>query len=232
MIEGFEKYKKVQGIAKDTIVYLRKIVKAGMTEKEIAEKAENYMKEHGVQDFWYYGVGAFVLVGKRTTISISGREYAPTDEVVRDSDIVSVDFSPEIDGFWGDFARTLTVEDGAVIGEESTNREFNEGWQADKDLHEVLMQRVEPSMTFEEVYSLLNEKITELGYENLDFNGNLGHIIEKNKDDRRYFKKGETTLLKDVDLFTFEPHIRKKGGEYGYKRENIYYFEDGNIKTL
>ena len=69
MIEGFEKYKKVQQIAKDTIVYLRKIVRAGMTEKEIVTKAENYMKERGIKDFWYYGVGAFVLVGKRTTIS-------------------------------------------------------------------------------------------------------------------------------------------------------------------
>ncbi len=223
MNKELENYKKVQRTAKDTIVYLRKEIKAGMTEREIVEKAEKYMKERGVQKFWYYGVGAFVLVGKRTTVSISGREYAPTDEVLQDSDIVSVDLSPEIDGYWGDFARTLTLE---------TNEEFNEGWQAENDLHKEFTRIVKPEMNFQEVYRLLNKKITELGYENLDFNGNLGHSIEKNKDDRRYFEKGEKTLLKDVALFTFEPHIRKKGGEYGYKKENIYYFEGENLEVL
>lgn len=232
MVEGFENYKKVQAIAKDTIVYLRKIVKAGMTEKDIVEKAESYMRKQGVQDFWYYGVGAFVLVGKRTSISISGREYSPTEEILSDSDIVSIDLSPEVDGFWGDFARTLTIENGAVVGDNSTNNEFNDGWQAEQGLHEELLRRIDQNMTFEEVYFLLNEKITELGYENLDFKGNLGHTIEKNKDDRRYFEKGEKIVLNDVDLFTFEPHIRKKGGEYGYKKENIYYFDDGEMKIL
>mgnify|MGYP001580294893 FL=1 len=232
MNKELENYKKVQRTAKDTIVYLRKVIKSGMTEREIAGMAEKYMKEHGVPKFWYYGIGAFVLVGKRTTISISGREYAPTDEALQDSDIVSIDLSPEIDSYWGDFARTLTLENGVVVGENSTNEEFNEGWKVENALHKEFTRIVKPEMAFQEVYHLLNKKITELGYENLDFNGNLGHSIEKNKDDRKYFEKGEETLLKDVALFTFEPHNRKKGGEYGYKRENIYYFECENLEVL
>lgn len=232
MIETLESYKKVQQIAKDTIVYLRGIVKTGMTEKEIVKVAEAYMNGQGVKNFWYYGIGAFVLVGKRTIISISGREYFPTDEAVGDSDLVSVDLSPEINGFWGDFARTLTIENGVVVGENSTNEEFNDGWKTEKVLHEEFMISVKPNMTFEDVYYLLNDKISELEYENLDFHGNLGHTIEKNKDDRRYFQKGEKTLLRDVDLFTFEPHIRKRDGGYGYKRENIYYFEGEEMRVL
>jgi hypothetical protein len=33
-------------------------------------------------------------------------------------------------------------------------------------------------------------------------------------------------MLGEAKFFTFEPHIRKKAGEWGYKNENIYYFND------
>lgn len=62
--------------------------------------------------------------------------------------------------------------------------------------------------------------------------GNLGHSIVKQKNDRIYIEKGNKSKLDDVALFTFEPHISISGSKYGYKRENIYYFEDGRIKEL
>lgn len=62
--------------------------------------------------------------------------------------------------------------------------------------------------------------------------GNLGHSIVRNKDDRIYIEKGNMAKLGDVNFFTFEPHISISGSKYGYKRENIYYFEDGKIKEL
>ncbi len=38
--------------------------------------------------------------------------------------------------------------------------------------------------------------------------------------------------LGDVNYFTFEPHISVTGSMYGYKRENINYFDNGAIKEL
>ena len=62
--------------------------------------------------------------------------------------------------------------------------------------------------------------------------GNLGHSIMRRKDDRIYIEKGNNKKLGDVSYFTFEPHISSEGSKYGYKRENIYYFEDGVIREL
>ncbi len=62
--------------------------------------------------------------------------------------------------------------------------------------------------------------------------GNLGHSIVKGKNDRIYIEKGNTNRLGDVSYFTFEPHISIPGSMYGYKRENIYYFENGIITEL
>jgi hypothetical protein len=62
--------------------------------------------------------------------------------------------------------------------------------------------------------------------------GNLGHSIVRKKEDRIYIEKGNRTKLADVSFFTFEPHISVSGSKYGYKRENIYYFDKEGLKEL
>ena len=38
--------------------------------------------------------------------------------------------------------------------------------------------------------------------------------------------------LGSVEYFTFEPHISVQNSKYGYKRENIYYFDNDTIREL
>ncbi|KTD86007.1 hypothetical protein UQ64_18025 [Paenibacillus etheri] len=87
-------------------------------------------------------------------------------------------------------------------------------------------------MTFEEVYLYMNGVIKQLDYINLDFSGNLGHTIEFNKDNRKYFELGNKMQLSEASFFTFEPHIKHTNGEYGFKREDIYYFRNGELFVL
>ena len=79
---------------------------------------------------------------------------------------------------------------------------------------------------------ILNEIILKAGFVNLDFMGNLGHSIVKNKNDRVYTEKGNTQRISEVKYFTFEPHISVPGSKYGYKKENIYYFQNGKPVEL
>lgn len=78
----------------------------------------------------------------------------------------------------------------------------------------------------------MNGVIKEKGFINLDFMGNLGHSIVRQKDDRIYIEKENQTCLGEVSFFTFEPHISVEGSKYGYKMENIYYFENGQLVEL
>ena len=86
--------------------------------------------------------------------------------------------------------------------------------------------------TFEKLYYHMNEFIVENGFVNLDFMGNLGHSIVKTKGDRVYIEKGNMTKLGDVKYFTFEPHISYPDSKYGYKKENIYYFDENGLMKL
>lgn len=201
---------------------------------ELRKIAEKKMTELGATSFWYWDVGAFIISGGDTALSVSGRHYKTAGKVIAENDIITVDLSPQVGNVWGDFARTIIIENGKVIP--STDRIKNEEWKngllAEEKLHGELMNFASPETTFEELYFYMNDLINQSGYKNLDFMGNLGHSIAAKKDDRIYIERGNLARLNSVEYFTFEPHIALPNGRYGYKRENIYYFEKGKLKEL
>ena len=227
-------YQAVQKIAKDTINYIKAEIRSGMSLIEVRSLCENKMRELGTESFWYYDIGAFVFSGNETTISVSGREYSTSDRMIALDDIITIDLSPQVGNTWGDYARTVIIQNGKAVqlDEEVQNEEWRAGLEVEKKLHKRMTEIVSPEMTFEELYYQMNEYICEEGYINLDFMGNLGHSIVRKKEDRIYIEKGNSARLGDVHFFTFEPHISVSGSKYGYKRENIYYFDKDGIKEL
>lgn len=227
-------YSRVQKIAKDTIEFIKTEIKPGILLSQVRSLCEEKMLELGADSFWYWDVGAFVFSGDETTVSVSGKEYSTSDRTIGSDDIVTIDLSPQIGDTWGDHARTVIIENGCVVKSvsEIENSEWREGLMMEKKLHDKMTEIVSPDMTFEDLYYQMNEYIKDEGYINLDFMGNLGHSIVRRKDDRIYIEKGNRSKLGDVDYFTFEPHISVAGSKFGYKREDIYYFENGVIKKL
>lgn len=148
--------------------------------------------------------------------------------------MLTIDLSPQWRDLWGDYARTIVLQNGRVVENltDIRNEEWKNGLLMEEKLHAELIHFARPGVTFEQLYEHMNAFITEHGFINLDFNGNLGHSIEKYKDARIYIEKGNHKVLDEVKYFTFEPHISQPGSVYGYKKENIYYFEDGQLKEL
>ncbi|MCR5249751.1 MAG: M24 family metallopeptidase [Lachnospiraceae bacterium] len=227
-------YSRVQKIAKDTIEYIKTEIMPGMSLSQVRSLCEKKMMELGADSFWYWDIGAFVFSGDETTKSVSGKEYATSERLIDPDDIITIDLSPQIGDTWGDHARTIIIENGSVVRSmsEIENDEWRNGLIMEKKLHERMKEIVSPDMSFEELYYRMNETIKDEGYINLDFMGNLGHSIVRRKDDRIYIEKGNDKRLGDVNFFTFEPHISVAGSKYGYKREDIYFFDNGSLRRL
>ncbi len=226
-MELVAEYSAVQRVAKDTMNYIKKQISPGMRLTEIRKICENRMLQLGADSFWYYNVGAFVFSGTDTVLSLSGRKYKTADIVIKPDDIITIDLSPQCNKVWGDYARTLIMQNGNIADkiEHIKNEEWRKGLLMEKMLHKKIKEFASPLTTFEELFFFMNTFISENGYVNLDFSGNLGHSIEKNKNDRIYIEKGNKTRLGDAAFFTFEPHIKRENGMYGYKKENIYCFK-------
>lgn len=201
---------------------------------KIRSICEKFMLENGADSFWYWNVGAFVFAGDETTVSVSGREYQTSKRIIGNDDIITVDLSPQNNNIWGDYARTIVIENGKVIDDvrDIHNNEWKQGLQMEQYLHQSLIEKATADMTFEELYYYINDLIFKHGFLNLDFAGNLGHSIVQNKDDRIYIEKGNKAKLSEVKMFTFEPHISTPNSKYGYKKEDIYYFKKGRLAKL
>lgn len=229
-----QSYSQIQQVAKQTIEYIKKIIKPGINLLEIRKLCEEKLLELGADSFWYWDIGAFVFAGDETTVSVSGKQYVTSDRVIENNDIITIDLSPQSGNIWGDYARTVVVENGKVVEdiELIENPEWKSGLQMEEKLHAELLCFATKETTFEELYYHMNEYIVENGFVNLDFMGNLGHSIVKSKGDRVYIEKGNMTKLGDVKYFTFEPHIAFPDSKYGYKKENIYYFDGDKLVEL
>lgn len=227
-------YKDIQKVAKETISYIKTVIKPGMNLLDVRRLCEEKMLSSGADSFWYWDVGAFVFSGDETAVSVSGREYTTSDRSIGSNDIITIDLSPQKNNIWGDYARTIIIENGVVIDrtDKIQNNEWRSGLIMEERLHKELIAFATPQTTFEELYLHINGFITENGFINLDFMGNLGHSIVKDKNDRVYTEKGNHLLLSSVNYFTFEPHISIPNSRYGYKKENIYYFSKGKLTEL
>lgn len=229
-----QSYSQIQFAAKKTVEYIKNIIKPGMNLLEIRKLCEKKLLELGADSFWYWDVGAFVFAGDETTVSVSGKQYVTADRQINNNDIITIDLSPQIGNIWGDYARTIIVENGKVVDDIDliVNQEWKNGLQMEERLHAELLSFVTKETTFEELYYHMNEFIVENGFVNLDFMGNLGHSIVKAKSDRIYIEKCNKAKLGEVNYFTFEPHIAFPNSKYGYKKENIYYFDGDRLLEL
>ncbi len=224
----------MQNLNRATIEYASTITVPGMTLVRLRELCEEYMLSHGADSFWYWDVGAFVFAGDKTAVSVSGREYKTDDHIIEPTDIITIDLSPQNNSIWGDYARTLILENGRIVKDidQIQNSEWRNGLRMEEYLHEAMLGFVNVNTTFEELFFYINDQIKARGYVNLDFLGNLGHSIVKDKRERIYIEKGNTEKLSSVEAFTFEPHISLPDSLYGFKKESIYRFRSGVPEEL
>lgn len=213
-------------------------LRPGLSEAGVARMAAEEMLSLGAEGWWYHGVAALVLAGpQRSLVSVSGREYTPREDILlgRD-DLVTIDLSPVLDGAWGDYARTIYLENGRPLlePEAPARPEFAEGYAMQLRLHRELAEWAAPDTRYEEVWQRMNALLQREGWQNLDLHSNLGHSIEDDPAKRIYLEQGSAATLGGYGKpFTFEPHICRTGGSWGFKREQIYVFDqNGRLVPL
>ncbi len=218
-------YAKVQAIAKTVLSQLAPTLTPLDSEFTIAERACSMLVDCGIVETWYYNCPALVLSGSRSRLSISGRDYVPSCEPVGQQNVITVDLSPVLKGAWGDCARTFVME-GRTFTATPAVAEFNHGLREETLLHQAMRKFVSPCTTFADLWEFASQELKQTGFENLDSHGNFGHSIANRLEDRVYIEAGNHAVLSSVAYFTFEPHIRRLNGQWGFKHEDIYYFDD------
>ena len=228
-MEELKHYQKVQNAARYTLDNVIEFIKPGVTEVDLVKKCDELQRAANVDAYWYKDLPALVLTGAHTALAISHTPYVPNDYPILNIDLVTIGLNPSIDGYCGDYARTYYIEAGVARRTPLFDQEFLAGAHAQKHLHSVLMQVAHPDMAFDEPNQIMQVEIDQLGFEQLDY---LGHGVQRDMQHLDFIAPGVTCSLGDAGFFTLEPQIRLKGGRYGFKHENIYYFNGLVLKEL
>lgn len=90
-----------------TLAELAKMIKPGVTGLDLDKRADEFIRDHGAYP-GFLGYGGFP---NSACISINSAVVhgIPTDQPLKDGDIVSVDIGVVKDGYWGDSAYTFAV---------------------------------------------------------------------------------------------------------------------------
>jgi Xaa-Pro aminopeptidase len=221
-------HRQAQDAAKAVLRDLAADIGPGDTEHSIATRAASALRRHGIRDTWYHDCPALVLLGSRSCTSVSGRDYQPGQEPVGQANLVTVDLSPSHMGHWGDCARSFAVEEGRVTSSPK-DPAFVAGILFVRRLQSAMRSFVTPQTSFHELAIWTAREIEAAGFVNLDFRGNVGHSIATRREDRLYIEDGNHRALGDVSFFTFEPHVRATRGTWGFKHEDIFFFNDAGV---
>ena len=230
MKQNLDNYRFVQAIARRVLSELERYLQPGLTEQEIAAHCRQRLVQLGATSFWYHDIAALVLVGPRTMLSVSGAHYAPTTTVVRHCDLVTIDLSPTLASAWGDCARSYIV--GRGNGNQETYQELQTGLTFEQALHGAFFAVASTGMTFSDLFEQMNSVIERADFVNLDYRKNLGHTLASTLDGRQFIERGSTVHLEEGLLFTFEPHVARRHGSFGFKYEEVYAVTSSGVELI
>jgi Xaa-Pro aminopeptidase len=226
------KYETAQAMARQTLVDIERFIHPGASEASLLADCRRLMDTRGATGYWWFDVPAVLLAGPRLRDSMEGDVYLPSDRPLAPDDMLTIDVAPEIDGYWGDCARSFFLKDGVLVRPEKSGVEQARGMAAQAALHAHLLEFAAPDMTFQQLHAEMDAKVRSLGFENLDFLRNYGHNIGRDLHARAFIDANCTVRLDSVPMFTFEPHISRPGSSLAFKYEEIYRFESGHLRLL
>ncbi len=115
-LEEIKKMTKACRIAAETLVYLEKYIKPGISTNEIDELCNDFMQTQGAVSAClnYHGYPKYTC----TSINEVVCHGVPDNTILKDGDIINVDVTAKFDGFFGDTSRMFLVGNVSQRGRE------------------------------------------------------------------------------------------------------------------
>lgn len=206
-------------LAAQTLQATGKILRSGMTTNDIDQFVHKYTLEAGATPapLGYHGFPKSVCTSVNSCIC----HGVPDGTVLKDGDIINVDVTCILDGFYGDTSATFFIGE---VSEEA--RKITEA--AQKAMFKGI-EEVRPHATTGDIGFAINKFITKLGYHAVREIG--GHGIGKVFHDEPFVpshgKKGRGPKLQPWTCITVEPMINETDAaivEYDIKGSTVKYY--------
>lgn len=211
--EEIEKLRKASLLNDKGFNYICGVIRPGMTEKEVADKLDEYMFANGAT-----GLAFDTIVG--SGVNSSQIHSIPTDRKIEENDIVLLDFGYVVDGYCSDMSRTIFIGNISDKQREIYNLVLNTQLNA--------IEKIKIGMSAKEADFLGRKFILDAG---LDYAHSLGHGIGKVVHEDLIISPKRDTILEMNMVFTIEPGVYLEG-EFGVRIEDVVLLTEKGIETL
>ncbi len=213
--EEIIKIKNAIKIADRAFSHILKIVRPGITEKEIALEIEFYMKKQGASALSFDTV---VVSGLRSSLP----HGQPTNKKIKKGDIITLDFGCIFEGYCSDITRTIAV---GTISKEL------------KDIYNIVLQaqlkaleNIRPGLLAKDIDKIARDVIASHGYANY-FGHALGHGVGTEVHEQPRISPKNQEVLKPGMIITIEPGIYVEGLG-GVRIEDMVLITEDSIENL
>lgn len=197
--EQIEGIRKSSRLAAETLKYLESFVKPGITTLELDALAEKYLEERGAK------AATKGYKGYKHSTCISPNDVVchgvPNDYVIKDGDIVNIDVTAILDGYYGDTCRMYEVGNVSPYAKDLVR-------VANECLH-LGMQECKPGNHLGNIGFVINEHAVKHGYSVVfEFCGHgVGIRFHEDPQVDHIAKKNTGPVLRPGMTFTIEPMI-------------------------
>lgn len=182
-------------IADDAYEHILTFIKPGMTELEVSNELEFFMRKQGATSSSF---NIIVASGTRSALP----HGVATDKVIESGDFVTLDFGAYYNGYVSDVTRTLAV------GQPSDK--LKEIYQVVLDSQLLALEKIKPGMTGKEADAISRDYIASKGYGEA-FGHSLGHGIGLEVHEGPGLSSRSDVVLEPGMVITIEPGIYLPG---------------------
>ena len=193
--EEIEIMKEACEITDQAFDHILTFIKPGVTELEVANEIEHFLKQKGASSMSF---DTIIASGVRSSMP-HGRA---SEKVIEDGDIVTLDFGCYYKGYSSDITRTIAV--GEI------DPKLVEIYHIVLEAHNRVIEQAKPGMTGKEVDAIARDYITEKGY-GPDFGHSTGHGLGLDVHESLAISKLGEQILEEGMIFTDEPGIYIEG---------------------
>ena len=205
--DDFKGLKKAGDLAARALEYIEKLIKPGVKTNFIDEAANKYLNDHGAfsAPLFYRGYTKSIC----TSINNVVCHGIPSDQTLKEGDIVNIDITSILNGYYGDTSKTFSVGNISPDAKKLIQVTYESMMQGLKIL--------KPGITLGDIGFAIQSFAESNNCSVVrDFCGHgVGKTFHEEPNILHYGKKGEGLTIKKGMVFTIEPMINL--GEYHTK---------------
>jgi Xaa-Pro aminopeptidase len=202
-------------ISDAAVEQVRRHLKEGMTEIEVAWMIEKFMRENGSQPLTY---DVIVAAGPNAALP----HAKPSDRPIKKGEPVLLDFGAKVEGYTSDLSRTITIG--------KPDDTFNKVYKIVLEAQRRAIEEIRSGITGRQADGIARKVIEEAGYGD-NFGHGLGHGLGLEIHEKPTLGPSSEDVLDNGMVFTVEPGVYISGWG-GVRIEDTVMLEYDRIRAL